>query len=190
MFYNNATIFQTTFDQSINIPKLGEYLSNIVENFKQIYEITSFESNKYDKIICETQGISIIILKLGEESNIALFFKAEEAKELKLSSIRRYLTKIEELIDMDKKELVIQKIVLIEDDIEKLKKELELKQNKIEELRNLMDKSIEDTEYETKTALKEECEEKKKECLQIEDNISEKQKIITSLRGEIEKNRN
>ncbi|MBD3214479.1 MAG: hypothetical protein GF311_17840 [Candidatus Lokiarchaeota archaeon] len=105
MFYNNGIVFETTLEQTINIPKVGEILAQVVDNFKQIYDISNFNLNKYNKIICETDEVSIILIKLGEESNIALFFKAEESRELKLSAIRRYLTKIEELIDMDKNEI-------------------------------------------------------------------------------------
>lgn len=105
MFYNNGIIFDSTFAKDINVPKLGENLAHILDHFRDLYEILSFEKRTYKKVILETEDVSIIILKLGEDSNIALFFKSENVKEVNISSIQRYLKKIEELIDMDKTEL-------------------------------------------------------------------------------------
>ncbi len=101
MFYNNGMVFQCTFDQHYNVPKLGEHLAEAVNQFHRIYETCSFDYNNYKKLIFETDKISVIILKLGEESNIALFFKKEIDINQKLQSIRRYIKRIEKLIDMD-----------------------------------------------------------------------------------------
>lgn len=184
MFYNNGITFQTTFEQSINIPKLGENLAQIIGNFNQIYDLTNQESKKYEKIIFETEEVSIIILKLGEDSNIALFFKAEESKELKLHAIKRYLTKIEELIDMDKKELILQEILQYEADIENLRKDLQSKKEKINELKNL---PLENTQYESNVVIDKECDNLQEECSKIETIISDKQKLINLLKEEIQK---
>ena len=111
MFYNNGTIFQTTFEQDINIPKIGENLAEILNHMRKLYEICQIKINNYEKVIFETDNLSIMILKLGEESNIALFFKKEEDEVLKISAIRRYLAKIEDLVDMDKNEIIFQEIL-------------------------------------------------------------------------------
>ncbi|MFO7794714.1 MAG: hypothetical protein ACQERB_00730 [Promethearchaeati archaeon] len=187
MFYNNGIIFQTTFEQSINIPKLGENLAQIIGNFNQIYDLTNQESKKYEKIIFETESVSIIILKLGEDSNIALFFKGEESKELKLHAIKRYLTKIEELIDMDKKELILQEILHYEADIENLKKDLQSKKEKIDELKNLKNLPLENTQYESNVVIDKECDNLQEDYNKIETNISDKQKSINQLKEEIQK---
>ncbi|TFF98035.1 MAG: hypothetical protein EU547_02655 [Promethearchaeota archaeon] len=105
MFYNNGTIFETTFSQDLNIPKLGENFAEILKRFRKVYNLLNFDYNKYEKVIFETEDISIFIIKLGEESNIALFFKKEEPQDINLKPIRKYLDRIQELIDMDKEEL-------------------------------------------------------------------------------------
>lgn len=105
MFYNNGIIFQTTFEQSINIPKLGEHLSELIDHFKKIHEICNLHAEEYQKIIFESENVSMVIFKLGEDSNIALFFKRKDVERIKFSAIKKYLERIEELIDMDKKEL-------------------------------------------------------------------------------------
>ncbi len=135
MFYNNGTIFQTTFEQEINIPKLGENLAEILDHAKRLYDISNYNFDNYKKIILETNDMSIIILKLGEDSNIALFFRKEEEKELKLTAIKRYITRIEELIDMDERELVIQNILVKEEEIKHLKELLSEKEKIGEELK-------------------------------------------------------
>ena len=75
MFYNNGTVFQSTFDQQINIPKLGEHLAEALNQVFKSYEICNFSFSAYKKLIFETDKMSSIILKLGEDSNIALFFE-------------------------------------------------------------------------------------------------------------------
>jgi len=134
MFYNNGTIFQTTFEQEINVPKLGENLTEFLNHIKHVYEICNFKLDDYKKLIFETEDISVIILKLGEESNIALFFQKEEVTDIKLSSIRRYLTRIEELIDMDEKEIFLQEILAKEEQIKKTEDLLQSKQRTIQNL--------------------------------------------------------
>ncbi len=121
MFYDNGTIFQTTFEQDINIPKLGENLAEVLNHMRKLYEISQISLKSYEKIIFETDNISIMILKLGEESNIALFFLKKEVDDgLKISNIRRYLKRIEDMIDMDKMEIGFQEILNKEEELKKL----------------------------------------------------------------------
>jgi hypothetical protein len=134
MFYNNGTVFQTTFEQEINIPKLGENISEVLNHIKKVYEFCNYSFDSYNKLIFETEDISIIILKLGEDSNIALFFKNAQEKDLKLSSIKRYITKIEELIDMDEKELILHEILKKEENLKVLHESYQISQQKIEKL--------------------------------------------------------
>jgi len=119
MFYNNGIIFQTTFKQDINIPKLGENIAKMLSHVQKLYEICNFDLVDYKKLIFETENISLIIIKLGENSNLGLFFKKEEDKDLKLNAIRRYLSSIEELIDMDKAELEMKSYEEKEEDYKK-----------------------------------------------------------------------
>lgn len=127
MFYNNGTIFQTTYEQEqdINIPKLGENLAEIINHMRKLYDICEIPLEKYEKIIFETENVSIMILQLGEESNLALFFKREEDEVLRISKIRRYLTKIEDLIDMDKREFILQEILIKEEKLKELTEKIE-----------------------------------------------------------------
>lgn len=120
MFYNNGTIFQTTFGSEINIPKLGENLAEALNHIRTIYEFCNLKAEEYKKLIFETEEVSIIILKLGEDSNIALFFKQEEDKELRLTAIRRYLNKVEDLMDMDADEILFQEILVKEENLKNL----------------------------------------------------------------------
>jgi hypothetical protein len=135
MFYDNGTIFQTTFEQDINIPKLGENLAEVLNHMKKLYEISQIPLKSYEKVIFETNDASIMILKLGEESNIALFFKNEEDELLKISRIRRYLKRIEELIDMDKREILLQEILAKEENLKKLEEKRIEKQEKLKNIR-------------------------------------------------------
>ncbi|TFG02642.1 MAG: hypothetical protein EU542_04510 [Promethearchaeota archaeon] len=132
MFYNNGTIFQTTFEQDINIPKLGELLARTLDKVRKINDICKFKPNDYKKLIFEMEEVTIMILKLGEESNIALVFKNDDSKEINLTPIKRYLSKIEELIDMDKKELILNQILAKEDDVKALESVLEKKEKELD----------------------------------------------------------
>jgi len=136
MFYNSGIIFQTTFEQEINIPKLGENLAEVLNYMKKAFKICNYPSEQYKKLIFETEDISIVILKLGEDSNLALFFKKEDIKDLNLTPIRRYITRIEELIDMDKNELILKDIIGKEEELKILHNQLE---SKLEELRKFQD---------------------------------------------------
>jgi predicted regulator of Ras-like GTPase activity (Roadblock/LC7/MglB family) len=134
MFYDNGTIFQTTFEQDINIPKLGENLAEVLNNMRQLYDICRIKLNTYEKIIFETNNLSIMILKLGEESNIALFFEKEEDETLKISAIRRYLAKIEDLVDMDRNDILFQEILSKEEELKKNQEKLKIVETELKGL--------------------------------------------------------
>ncbi len=142
MFYNNGIVFQTTFSQSLNIPKLGENLAELLNRVKLIYSICNFKIDDYKKLIFETSDKSFIVLKLGEDSNIALFFKKEEDINKNLKTIRRYIKNIEELIDMNRFEIDFQELDRIEEEI----KELQSKQNNIQQKISELESTIEQKE--------------------------------------------
>ncbi len=184
MFYNNGTVYQTTFEQDINKPKLGENLTELLTHAKLIYEICKFKLDDYKKLVFETADISVIILKLGEDSNIALFFKKEEEKDIKISSIRRYLTRIEELIDMDEREILLQQILAKEDELKKKQEDLRSKQQDIQNLREELQQG-EDNELQDKArklgeirSLDEDCERLQKDIENIYEEISKLRSII------------
>jgi hypothetical protein len=134
MFYNNGTIFQTTFEQDINIPKLGENLAEVLNHMRKLYEICQIKLDNYEKVIFETDVLSIMILKLGEESNIALFFKKEEDEALKITTIQRYLAKIEDLVDMDKNEIIFQEILSKEEELKKNQERYNIVETKLKDI--------------------------------------------------------
>lgn len=189
MFYNNGTIFQTTFEQDINIPKLGENLAELLNHIRKIYDICNCKIDNYKKLIFETDDISIIILKLGEDSNLALFFKKEPDKDLKLQSVRRYIHRIEDLIDMDRFELEIQELGTKEEELKNLQNILLLKEQKTKDLQTqlaLEDKKQSDQEIKN---LSKEIEGIEGECAKLKLDIDTKTKEIQVLRDKIDQER-
>ena len=187
MFYNNGTIFQTTFEQEKNIPKLGENLAEALNHIKKLYEICNYSFENYKKIILETEDISVIILKLGEESNIALFFKKEEDKELKLNAIKRYITRIEDLIDMDEKELIIKDIVAKEEEVKNLHEKLQEKLSSIKNLGINLEKVEKGLLEGDSKKLTKEINDLGIECSNLEKDIEKKSSEIDILKEKIEK---
>jgi len=190
MFYNNGTVFQTTFEQDINIPKLGENLTELLNHIKNVYEICNFKLDDYKKLIFETEDISVIILKLGEESNIALFFKKEEVTDIKLSSIRRYLTRIEELIDMSEKEIFLQEILVKEEQIKKIQDLLHSKQQTIQNLQENLKYLDTDEHQEEFKKVEKEIKVLEEESIELKKEITNNNEEILHLKEIIEKDKN
>ena len=186
MFYNNGTVFQTTFEQDINIPKLGENLAELLIHIRKIYDVCNIKLDVYNKLIFETDDISIIILRLGEDSNLALFFKKEQDQDLKLHSIKRYIHRIEHLIDMDNFELKIQELGIQEDQFKNMQNILSSKLEEIKNLETLYSKEL--LEQESKNMSKE-IESLKQECGKIELEIELKKKDIDILKEKIDQER-
>ena len=186
MFYNNGTVFQTTFEQDINIPKLGENLAELLIHIRKIYDVCNIKLDVYNKLIFETNDISISILKLGEESNLALFFKEEQDQDLKLHSIKRYIHRIEHLIDMDNFELKIQELGIQEDQFKNMQNILSSKLEEIKNLETLYSKEL--LEQESKNMSKE-IESLKQECAKIELEIELKKKDVDILKEKIDQER-
>jgi len=180
MFYNNGTVFQSTFTQEINMPKLGENLTEFLHRIKNVYEICNFKLNDFKKLIFETKDVSVIILKLGEESNIALFFKEDDVEGIKLSSIKRYLTRIEELIDMDEKEIFLQEILVKEDELKSNQHLLQLKQDEIQNLLKEL-KDLDQGDFQEKSKMLE------REINSLKEEYAEIENEIVNINGEIRK---
>ena len=104
MFYDDGIVFQSSFEKekSVNIPQVGTNLSEILKHIQKLLEIGVLEMEPYTKLIYETRKIVVMVIKLGEKSNIALFFR-KGGEEPDLSSIKRYLQNIQRLIDSDQK---------------------------------------------------------------------------------------
>lgn len=185
MFYNNGTVFDTTFDHNINIPKLGEHLAELLNQMRKIYETCSYSLEKYSKLIIETDDISVIILKLGEDSNIVLFFKKEKEDGLKLKSIKRYITKIEELIDADKFDLLAQEWETKDGILKNLKKTLISKQDQLNMLKNKL-KTIDGTSKHEIKEISKEIEDLESSCTELKLEIEIKEKEVEEITEKIE----
>jgi hypothetical protein len=108
MFYNTGIVFQSSFTDNTNIPAICSNLSEIITLFEKSLDCYNVPTNDYLKIIFETKERIIIILKLGEDSNIALFFDNEvvsDVTDVNIGSVQKYLNKLEELIDMNESEI-------------------------------------------------------------------------------------
>lgn len=184
MFYNNGTIFQTTFEQDINIPKLGETLAKFLDKARKINEICRFKPMDYKKILLEMDEVTIIILKLGEESNIALFFRNEDSREINLTPIKRYLTRIEELIDTDKNELILKQILAKEEESKTLESLLNTKKEELDLLSEKINNVFEESD---RDKLRKEYNLMEQEWRKLKDQEETIKKELNSLKYEIEK---
>lgn len=189
MFYNNGTIFQTTIGQQFNIPKLGEHIAEALNHLRKVYETCNFTLDDYKKLIFETDDISTIILKLGEDSNLALFFKKEIDIDQKLHSIRRYIKKIEELIDVDKVQLEFQELEKIENDLKKLNRDLQEKQQQIKELEEKQGLLEPETSKDEIKDIVKKIQELNEECKILNQESEKKQTEIRFIRDAIEEER-
>ena len=105
MFYNDGIVFQTTFNENQDIPKLGMELANLLTLAQNLTKKLDNQNREYKKLIYEAENCILFIIKLGEDSNIALFLENIPSTDLKITPIRKYLQKLEELIDMEQSEL-------------------------------------------------------------------------------------
>lgn len=184
MFYNDGTVFHTTFEHSINIPKLGENISMSLAHIQKIYETCNYDLVSYNKLVFDTDDVSVIILKLGENSNLALFFKRKITRvELKIRSIRRYIEMVEELLDVDRVELVEQELELKESQLLELKLQFGSQQYK---LMTLKEYQKELTDEEKKKEVSKEVEKVKREIRRIKEEIDKKILEIKGLNKELE----
>ncbi|MHA1515856.1 MAG: hypothetical protein ACTSPF_10000 [Candidatus Heimdallarchaeaceae archaeon] len=74
MFYNDGTVYQTTFEQfeeSVNIPKVGEEFANILLTLKKLYDLSNYKFSRYNQLLFDTEDIDVLIIKIGENTNLA-----------------------------------------------------------------------------------------------------------------------
>jgi hydrogenase maturation factor len=140
----------------------------------------------YKKLIFETDDISISVLKLGEDSNLALFFKKEKGEDLKLQSIRRYIHRIENLIDMDKIELKLQELGLKEEEFRNLQNILS---SKLELFKNSEELDIKETLDQELKKKSKDIESLEQECAKINLELELKKKEIDNLKEQIDEER-
>ena len=105
MFYNDGTVFQTTFPAEMNIPQIGKELATTLTHLHEVITLYDTKEKDYRKLIYETEHYIIMLLKLGEDSHLALLLDNTKAEEFKIGAVRQYLTQLEELIDMDQQDL-------------------------------------------------------------------------------------
>ena len=131
MFYDDGTVFQTTFKEPINVPEIGTNLGHSLKHIRALFETAQIELKHFTKLIYETENYLVIIIRLGEGSNLALFFEKGQ-EQPKISSIRRYLYRIEDLIDTDRLELEKYALEDKKSELIALKQEYNLKLEQIE----------------------------------------------------------
>ena len=168
-FYDDGTVFQTTFDKNlVNIPKLGDDLSTIISLFTNLKAKNDFK--EFLKIIYDGVNVSLLIFKVGEQSNIALFFKREMTdKELQNLQIRSYIDRIQQLLDIDQK-------TLIEKEIEKKENEKSSLKSKINHLTSESSSIVQTGKYQKPK------EEKEKEIKLLQHQLAELDEEIVKLR--------
>ena len=186
MFYDDGTVFHANFNKEINLPKLGQNLSNIIKEFLEIYKLCDFPVKKYTKLIFETETYSIIVLRLGESSNAALILKKEEIKEFDLKPIRKYIEKIEDLVDMHEYELLIQDLDPKLSKLQELQNEIQLKNKKIEEIRSIIN-SQQNLSDEEKKKYEIEIQTLSNKITPLQDEINKLIPEIINLQNEINK---
>ncbi len=185
MFYNDGTVFHTTFEHTVNIPKLGAKISETLASISRMYEICNFDLADYNKLVFDTDDMNVIVLKLGENSNLALFFrKRKRAGELRIRSIRRYIELAEDLLDVDRVELVEQEMEEKENQLRELQLQFGSKHYKCLTLESLLD---EVTDEEKKKEVSKEVEKVNREIMKIKEDIDKKIAEIAGLKEEIER---
>ncbi|MHA1198488.1 MAG: hypothetical protein ACTSQF_03955 [Candidatus Heimdallarchaeaceae archaeon] len=187
MFFDDGTVFQTTFEQfeeSVNIPKLGEDLSDILSSFRKLYEICNYDFKNYNQLLFDTESVDVLILKLGENSNLALFFrKLVVDGELQINTIQKYVTKIEKLMDIGQMDLIERDIRRKDRDLKHLYENMDEKLEKQKELQTLLGASKSDISNIEKIELEihELTEDIKKLELEKEQSIEETSRIKDKL---------
>lgn len=183
MFYNDGTVFHTTFDKTINIPKLGENISETLAYIQKIYENSKYDLVDYRKLIFDTDNTSLIILKLGENSNLALFFKKKIRNvERKIRSIHRDIEMAEDLLDVDRAELVEQELENKESQLMELKLQMGSQNYKMITLQEYQKEVSND---EKKKTVAKEVNKVNNEILKIKEKIDKKIIELTGLKKEM-----
>ena len=110
-FYNDGMVYYSSFPDQINTPILGKTLSNLIQNTMSVNELllefhdADHIQDKLRKIFFEIGGKTVLVLKLGEDSNIALFLAHKRIREIEIKCIKDDLALLEDMIDTTKDEL-------------------------------------------------------------------------------------
>ena len=151
--------------------------------------ICNLNYSDYKKLIFETDEISTIILKLGEDSNLALFFQKELDIDQKLKSIRRYIKKIENLIDMPRIDIYFQELEKNEEEIKELQTKQKVLQDKIKEYQKKVDlKASASSDSNIEESLKE-IKDLNEQISILQHDIEERLKEIDSINEKINQER-
>lgn len=130
MFYDDGTIFQTTFQQ-VNVPQIGENLAESIKHIAKLFEICKIENEPYTRLIYETKTNIILVIKVGEQSNLALFFK-KGTEEPQISAIKNFISRIQAVMDTDRIELDKQALEKQKTELNGLEQEIKTKLDSIE----------------------------------------------------------
>ncbi|MHA1227818.1 MAG: hypothetical protein ACTSPV_13810 [Candidatus Hodarchaeales archaeon] len=185
VFNSFGTVLQTTFDKSLNIPKIGKNISKILDNILALYKSCKYDYSQFNRILFDTEGISILILKLGEDTYLAFFFKKIlEEDEPQIDSVKRYLKQIEELLDVSNLELLEQEKEEKREELVSLDEELEILFDRL----NLLQKDIESIEHEDdeKKKRNKEIEQIQKRINRIKDDRQQKINEVNELEEKLE----
>ncbi|MFW9994053.1 MAG: coiled-coil domain-containing protein [Candidatus Odinarchaeota archaeon] len=183
MFYDDGTVFKTTFDKPVNIPKLGENISAILTHVRSMYGISNYKvKGDIQKLVIETGDVDVIILKLGEESNLALFFrKSTEEGGLQIDSVKHYIEKIEDLLDIDLIELLKQEIESKVKHLDELYLQAQETQSKLEEQQSLQGQLGTETDKEEIKEISHEIKELNEKIRKVKDDIDKQTEEIARL---------
>ena len=117
IFYDDGLVYQSSFDQSAtNIPQCGKELSNILTNIKNLYELVDFKIKGMPTLIFETEGMDMIITKIGERTNLVLFFReiiedpTLKMEKLASPSVKKQFRALRRLLDIGCIELAQQEL--------------------------------------------------------------------------------
>jgi len=130
MFYDDGTIFQTTFQQ-VNVPQIGENFAESIKHIAKLFEICKIENEPYTRLIYETKTYIILVFKVGEQSNLALFFR-KGLEEPHISAIKNFIYRIQAVMDTDKIDLDKQALEKQKTELSALEQELKTKLESIE----------------------------------------------------------
>ncbi|MDD1776974.1 MAG: hypothetical protein LUQ65_02320 [Candidatus Helarchaeota archaeon] len=130
MFYDDGTIFQTTFQQ-VNVPQIGENLAEGIKHIAKLFEITKLDNEPYTRLIYETKTYIILVIKVGEQSNLALFFR-KGPEEPQISAIKNFISRIQAVMDTDRIELDKQTLEKEKTELNALEQEMKAKLDSIE----------------------------------------------------------
>ncbi|OLS14466.1 MAG: hypothetical protein RBG13Loki_1951 [Promethearchaeota archaeon CR_4] len=99
LFLGNGMVMETTLShEQVNIPVLGKKLVEMIDRMQDLLETSGFHNKVFQKIIFEVEDVVIIVLKLKEGDNLALFFEGRKFFEKYGPTFRQFLANLERTI--------------------------------------------------------------------------------------------